>query len=286
MKIKNCKLKITFFGGSKYVIPILEKLKKNFDIELVVTTEKEKGAVLNFCVSQDIPCLSVSSLSDKKIKDKILNTKSELAIVADFRCIIPKEILNHFKLGILNIHPSLLPKYRGSTPVQTAILSGDKSTGVSLIKLDDQLDHGDILSQVEETIKDNDTSQSLYERLFEMGSVLLDQNIKQYIKGELKLSKQDHKKASFTKISRKNDGYFDPNNPPSYKKLSLMIRAYYPWPGTWTHFCLSSNGQAKVVKFLPEKKVQVEGKKPVSYIDFINGYPKEGENLLKKLNLI
>jgi methionyl-tRNA formyltransferase len=273
----NSFMKIVFFGSSAYVVPVIDKLKDNFEIELAVTTEKEDGTVPKFCVEHKLPYLSVSSLSDPKFNSELLNLNSELAVLADFGLIIPEAILNKFKYGILNIHPSLLPKYRGPAPVQGAILNNEKETGVSIIKLDDKVDHGPILTQTKEEIRSDDTTQSLYERSFEIGSELLYQNIKQYIKGLLKLTEQDHKKATFTKILTRNDGYFDFNNPPSPEKLDLMTRAYFPWPGAWTRW----NG--KILKFLPGKKLQVEGKNPVGYKDFVNGYPNLDKRLLSLL---
>ena len=274
-------MKIVFFGSSGYVLPVIEKLKKDFEIELVVTTEKEDGAVTKYSIEHEIPYVSVSSLSDQDTRYKILNTKSELAVLADFGLIIPETILHKFKYGILNIHPSLLPKYRGSTPVQSAILNNEKETGVSIIKLDDRVDHGPILAQTKEEIRSNDTAQSLYDRLFEIGSDFLYQNIKQYIKGKLKLIEQNNEKATFTKILTRNDGYFELDNPPSLEKLDLMTRAYYPWPSAWTRSMI--NGKSSIIKFLPQKKLQVEGKKPVSYKDFINGYPNLDKRLLALL---
>ncbi len=275
-------MKIVFFGSSGYVIPVIGKLKKNFEIELVVTTEKKlEDPVISYCKKNQLPYLSTENLSDQDTKYKILNTKSELAVLADFGLILPNDILNSFELGILNIHPSLLPKYRGPTPVQSAILNNEKETGVSIIKLDDKVDHGGIFTQAKEEIMFSDTAQSLYERLFEIGSDLLYQNIKQYIKGNLKLNVQSDEKATFTKLLTKNDGYFNLNNAPSLEKLDLMIRAYFPWPSTWTRSMI--NGKSSIIKFLPEKKLQAEGKKPVSYKDFINGYPNLDKQLLALL---
>lgn len=278
-------MKIVFFGSSSYVLPVIEKLKKDFEIELVITTEKKlEDPIIAYCKKNQLPYLSVSSF-DNELKSYILNLKSDIAVLADFGLIIPETILNKFKYGILNIHPSLLPKYRGPTPVQTAVLNNEKETGVSIIKLDDKVDHGPILVQVKEEIKNNDTAQSLYGRLFEIGSDLLYQNIKQYIKGELKLIEQNDEKATFTKLLIKNSGYFELNNPPSLEKLDLMIRAYFPWPSAWTRSMINARpergrrGKSSIIKFLPQKKLQAEGKKPVSYKDFINGYP----NLDKKL---
>ncbi len=274
-------MKIVFFGSSAYAVPVIEELKKDFVIELVVTTEKENGAVPKFCVEHKLSYVSISSF-DKNHKSLILNLKSDIAVLADFGLIIPETILNKFKYGILNIHPSLLPKYRGPTPVQTAILNNEKETGVSVIKLDEKVDHGDILAQAKEEVRNDDTAQSLYKRLFEIGSDLLYQNIKQYIKGELKLTGQNHQEATFTKMLAKNDGYFDLDTPPSPEKLDLMTRAYYPWPGAWIKAMI--NHKSSMIKFLPQKKLQVEGKKPVSYKDFINGYPNLDKKLLSLLN--
>lgn len=275
-------MKIVFFGSSSYVLPVIEKLKKDFKIELVVTTEKElKDPIITFCKKNQLPYLSVSNLSNPNHKSYILNLKSDIAVLADFGLILPNEVLNKFTKGILNIHPSLLPKYRGPTPVQSAILNNEKETGVSIIKLDDKVDHGPILVQTKEEIKSKDTTQSLYKRLFQIGSDLLYQNIKQYINNELKLIEQNDEKATFTKLLIKNDGYFNLNNPSSLEKLDLMIRAYFPWPSTWTRSMI--NGKSSIIKFLPEKKLQVEGKKPVNYKDFINGYPNLDKNLLNLL---
>jgi methionyl-tRNA formyltransferase len=272
-------MKVVFFGSSNYVLPVIEKLKKNFEIELVITTEKElKDPIIAYCKKNQLSYLSTNNLLDQDTKYKILNTKSELAVLADFGLILPNEVLNKFVKGILNIHPSLLPKYRGPTPVQSALLNNEKETGVSIIKLDSKIDHGPILAQVKEEIEGNDTAQSLYERLFQIGSDLLYQNIKQYINNKLKLIKQNDEKATFTKLLIKNDGFFNLNNPPSLEELDLIIRAYFPWPSAWTRSMI--NGKSLTIKFLPEKKLQVEGKKPVSYKDFINGYPNLDKSLL------
>ena len=255
-----------FFGSSGYILPVVERLSKDFEIELVITTEKENGLIPKFCNEESLTYVSVQSLSDQETKDKILNTQSQLAVLADFGLIIPNAILQKFKYGILNIHPSLLPKYRGASPVQAAILNNEKETGISIIKLDNKTDHGPLLTQVKEKIRTTDTAQSLYERLFAIGTILLNQNIQQYIKGQLKLTEQNHENATFTKLLSKMDGYFNLSNPPSMKTLDLMIRAYYPWPGAWTKTMI--NGKPSIIKFLPRQKLQVEGKKPVSFRDF------------------
>lgn len=278
-------MKIVFFGASNFVLPVIEVLQKNFKLELVITTEKlESDPVIKYCTENKIPYSSTSS--KEELKSLIINHQSlGLGVVADFGVIIPKEILNLFTYGVLNIHPSLLPKYRGSTPIQTALVNGDKTTGVTIIKLDEHMDHGQILLQQTESINPNDTAQSLYRILFQKAALILKDLIPKFINNEIELRKQDHAKATFTKALTRNDGFINVASFPNKETLENKIKAYYPWPGVWTRLRLSSGGQAKIVKFLPNKKIQVEGKKEMSYKDFLNGYPN-GEKLLRAINLI
>jgi methionyl-tRNA formyltransferase len=203
-------------------------------------------------------------------------------VLASFGIIIPKEVLEMFSLGIINVHPSLLPQYRGPTPGQTAILNGDKVTGVSIMKLDEEIDHGPILVQEKTEIEPPDTSASLYKRLFEQGAKILGEALPKYITGKLKLKDQDHSKATFTDHLIRDSGFVDINKPPSKETLKRMIRAFYPWPGVWVKTKL--NGQEKIIKLLPEGKIKVEGKNVMSLRDFANGYP-EGGLVLEKLSL-
>ena len=284
------KQKIVFFGSSRYVIPIIEVLKKNFDLSLVITTEQNpSNPIPHFCNKNKIKYISVTSLNNSIVNDQLSMVNCQLAILADFGLIIPKRVLKIFQKGIINIHPSLLPKYRGPTPVQNAILNGENMTGISIIKLDDKVDHGPILAQKEEKILEDDTADTLYARLFEIGADLIYQNIKHYIKGYLKPRQQIHSKATFTKLLQKNDGLINLDNPPSPIKIARMIRAYHPWPGVWTKLQIVAGSTRggdvqKIIKFLPEQKIQVEGKNPVSYKDFTNGYSK-GKDILEKLKL-
>jgi methionyl-tRNA formyltransferase len=253
-------------------------LRKNFDLALVVTTEKSDDAVPSFCKQNNIQFLFVTTLKDLNTQYLILNTKAPIAVVAYFGLIIPEAILNAFPEGIINLHPSLLPKYRGPTPVQSAIASGDKITGISIMKVDSGIDHGPILGQEKEEILDADTADSLYKRLFAKGASLLLKTIGLYLTRGLEPLAQNHSKATFTKPLTRQDGYVDISSPSlRIENLKLKIRAYFPWPGVW--FKMKLNGSEKIIKLLPENKIQVEGKKPMSYKDFLNGYPGAKEIL-------
>ncbi len=304
--IINNKFSAVFFGTGAYVLPVLEVLSKDFEVPLVVTTEKsDSEPVSAFCKKNKIECLPVSSLSDKIINNKLSAINSPVGVLANFGLIIPQEVLDIFPKGIINIHPSLLPKYRGSTPAQTAILNGDAKTGVSIIKLDEQVDHGPILAQKEEPILVQDTAETLYTRLFKIGADLLDKSLRIYLSGDLQPVEQKHADATFTKTLTRDSGFIDLNGKWSIVnlprrplrreaskaggQLSRMIRAYSPWPGVWFKYCHSERSEEsqldnKIIKLLPENKIQVEGKNPMTYKDFTNGYP-EGKEILNKLQL-
>jgi len=194
--------------------------------------------------------------------------------VADFGVIIPQNILDYFPMGIINVHPSLLPKYRGPTPVQTAILNGDKTTGISIILIDKLMDHGPIFTQKEELIEATDTSKSLYERLFKYGAEILLYVLQKYESRSIAPKSQDDSKATVTKFLSREDGFFDYKTNTDLAYFHNLIRAYYPWPGAWSKAILNTGQEEKIIKFLPEQKVQVEGGKEMLVKDLLNGYPK------------
>ena len=279
-------MKIIFFGGSAYVIPILEYLRTAFDVALVVTTEKDphKDAIPQYCEHKALSYITVISLKKENVTRFIQAINAPVAVLAHFGLIVPKDVIEIFPKGIVNIHPSLLPEYRGPTPGQTAILDGKEKTGVSIMLLDMQVDHGPVLTYKEEFLSPADTSVSFYERAFKDGARMLEQVLPAYVAGEIKPQEQDHAKATFTKILTRESGFIDDNPPPDKTTLDRMIRAFHPWPGAWTKYTKENSPlTGKVIKFLPDTHfsktgnrylIQVEGKKPMSVKDFLNGYPQ------------
>ena len=265
-------MNIVFFGSSPYVLPILDLLRTHFDLSLVVTTEKfPTEAVPLYCKKHAIPYISVDQF-DKTLLETIKKQHAEVAVLAYFGIILPNDILTLFPRGIINIHPSLLPNYRGPTPVQTTILHGDSETGVTIIRLDNQVDHGPIFIQEKETVFPSDNTDSLHIRLFEKGAKLLEKTLDAYLKGTVKPREQMHTKATFTNHLTRQSGYIDSTNPPAREQLIRMIKAYYPWPGVWTKIML--NGKQVRMKLLPQQKLQLQDKRPMSYKDFYNGHPE------------
>lgn len=273
-------MKIVFFG-SRHVHDVVSDLNDNFDLELVVTTD---AGMVKYCKSEGLPFAQVLNFDDKLIT-AIKELDADLGVVADFGLIIPKAIMESFPHGIINVHPSLLPSYRGPTPVQTALLNGDKITGISIIKIDEELDHGPIIYQEEYEVKPDDFTEKLLQKLFKRSGEILPDLITEFVDGKIDLEEQNDKKATYTKSLKKEDGYIDINNPPEKRKLERMINALSPWPGVWTRFRLSSSGQAKIIKLHPQGIIHVEGKKPMTYKDFMNGY-ENGKTFLQMLSLI
>jgi len=145
---------------------------------------------------------------------------------------IPKSILDIPKKKSLNLHPSLLPKYRGASPIQTAILNGEKTTGITIMKIDEKMDHGPIIAQQETDIKPDDTYESLESRLSEEITKLLIEILPRYFKNKIKPKIQDEDNATYTKILTRDDGRIDLKE--NVQKIERKVRAFYPWPGTWT----------------------------------------------------
>src|SRR5690606_22428733 len=169
------------------------------------------------------------------------------------------------RFGAINIHASLLPKYRGASPISASILEGNAVTGISYIVMNNKMDEGDIIFQSELPIDPTETSGSLAIKLSHSASNDINNVVYKYISGELVASPQDESKATYCSVLSKEDGKIDFEQLP--QNLDRMVRAYHPWPGVWGMY----NG--KRVKLLPGTQVQMEGKKATSLANFKNGYP-------------
>ncbi len=280
MKIENLKLKIIFFGNTNHSVIVAKALFKHFGLLAVVTIPSKAvgrnnimtpSPVKEFASKRNIPCITSDKL-DTKIVAEIALYKPDFLVVADYGLFLPNNLLALPKYEALNVHHSLLPKYRGPSPAPTAILNGEKVSGVSIIKMSDEVDAGDIVAQKEYPLRPDETTDSLLTKLNTLGGEIIIPVINNYIAGKVKSYPQDNAKATQTKHMHKEDGFVDFSDPPSPEMLDRMIRAYSPWPGVWTRQII--HGKSSIIKFLPEGRIQVEGKKPMSYKDFANGYPK------------
>ena len=245
-------VKIIVFGTSEFAVPALKKLAADSNYEITaVITQPDKPAGRKLELSPSPVKLATEKLGLKVLqpphltspargeeKDGVLpplngegKGGANLFIVASYGKIIPEAILDLPKYGTLNIHPSLLPKYRGPAPTQAAILNGDTETGVTIMKLDEEMDHGALLGSTKFKIT-NPKFQDLHDKLAEMGAELLIKILPDYISGKLTPKEQDHEKATFTKIIEKDDARIDWNKPA--EEIDRQIRAYQVWPVAWT----------------------------------------------------
>ncbi len=225
------------------------------------------SAVAKVAQKYSIPVLKPDSLDKQFVKNNLNLLTADLFLVASYGKIVPKIVLNIPKFGCLNWHPSLLPKYRGASPIQSAILNGDLQTGVTIMLMDEKMDHGPILAVKKISLNPSDTFESLVKKASYQSIDLLINTVAEFVRGQIQPKPQKTDLATYCKLIKKEDGYFDINNPPDPKRLDRMIRAYYPWPNAWTRW------KDKMVKLLPEKMIQIEGKKPIQLADFQNGYP-------------
>ena len=178
----------------------------------------------------DIPIEQPEKIENLKLK--IENLKPDLIVATAYGQIISKEILEIPQEGSLGVHPSLLPKYRGPTPIQAAILNGDKETGVTIILMDEKMDHGPILAQRKLEIVKDETASTLHDKLAELGENLLIETISKWLRGLLKPWPQDETKAIYTKILTREDGRIIWKK--TAKELEREIRAFSGWPGSFT----------------------------------------------------
>jgi methionyl-tRNA formyltransferase len=209
-------MKIVFLGTPDYVLPVLTSLHREFSIRgvspiVAVLTQKPmpigRKQILSYSPvdkwahSKGIPVFySANELIENSVK-------ADLGVLAAYGEIIPQKVIDIFPKGILNIHPSLLPKYRGASPIQAAIAANEKETGVTIIKIDSELDHGPIVAQFKEEISDTDTLGTLRERLFSRASEVLNALIEPYLAEKINLREQAHKEATYTTLVQKRHGF-------------------------------------------------------------------------------
>ena len=308
-------MKFVFFGTPDYVLPVLESLIKKFKNKdrsspiLAVVTQPPKpvgrkqikmySPVDNWAHTKRIPIFY-------EPEDLLANHPNdfELGIIADYGRIISKPVIDAFPRGILNIHFSSLPAFRGASPVQAAIVSGLSEIGISIFKIDEGLDHGPIVSQFREDISPQETYGALKRRLFPVSAEVLCELLPSYISGKIKLKPQDHSNATYTQLITKKDGFIPPKYidgaikgeacakekwqfafikdfslSPTPDNLYNFIRAMDPWPSAWTNIKIGKfSKRLKILKAhtdgskLVLELVQLEGKNPVAWEQFNQAY--------------
>ena len=272
-----------FFGTDDFSIEVLNTLlEKGFKPHSCITQPdrpKGRNLVLTapeiklFCHKNNILVLQPEILNLDTIP------VADYFVVASYGRIIPKEIVELPRLGTLNIHPSLLPKQRGASPIEAVILNNEKETGVTIMLMDEKMDHGPIIKQKKVSFETWPNKMAIRKQMAKIGGEMLVEIIPKMISGEMKTIKQNHDEATFTKMLKKADGKINLEDDP--EKNYLKYIALNPWPGTF--FFIKKDGRDMRVKIKEAvlennefliKKVIPEGKSEMTFKSFENGYLK------------
>jgi methionyl-tRNA formyltransferase len=309
-------MKLVFCGTPLFAVPSLERLvAAGFEVQLVVTQpDRPQGRGMELTappVKQSAIKLGLPVMQPEKIKRneefqaQLTALRPDAIIVVGYGRIIPPWMLNLPPHGNLNVHASLLPKYRGAAPVQWAIAQGETVTGVTTMLLNEGLDTGDILLQKEMAVRPEDTSVTLWPRLAELGADLIVETLRGLEQKEITPIPQDHLQASLAPILKKEDGQIDFSR--TATDIHNRLRGFQPWPGAYAQFrgknlkFISTRLEAALSNLDPGElrigderlfvgcgaqtvlellQVQPEGKKIMTAREFINGYhPAAGERL-------
>ncbi|MFA5124221.1 MAG: methionyl-tRNA formyltransferase [Patescibacteria group bacterium] len=311
-------LKIIFVGTPEFAVPYLRGLLADADFEVIgVITQPDRpsGRKQEF-TSPPVKFLAVEKKlniwqperlrGNQELLEEIKKIDFDYLVVTAYGLIIPAEFLALAKSGNINVHPSLLPKYRGASPIQSAILNGETETGVTIMLMDEKMDHGAILTQKSIILTGEETNESLHFQLAELGVPLLVETIKDFTAGKIKPQKQDHEMATFCTTIDKEQAQIDWNK--TAEEIKRKIYAFYPWPVAWTTLGglrlkifppvaiianvmgSSEPGQIKVdgglavccgERWLELKQLQLAGKKAMSASDFVRGYAGLAGQVLK-----
>lgn len=267
-------MKTVFLGTDWESLETLKILHKDdfFEVVCVITTpdkpvgrkqEITPSKVKTYALENKIPVVHTENSKEKYLM-VLEKYDPEIVVCKAFGEIVPEEFLNYPKYGAINIHFSILPKYRGAVPIQKAILDGEKETGITIMKMVAGLDEGDILKIEKEDIYDTDTNISLRKRLIEKSKEVLIPTLKKWVKGEIKPQPQDPENATYCwqrDISKKNAEILWDQYAPDY--IERMVRALIPWPIAWTKLPndLPQNIAGKRLKIFKAELVEIASEK-------------------------
>ena len=291
-------IRIIFMGTPKFGVPILKALIDNYHLVGVITQPDKSfniSPIKKLALEFNLPLFQPEDITKEEGLIKDLNP--DLIITCAYGQFISKNILDYPKFGCLNVHASLLPKLRGGAPIHRAIINGYHKTGVTIMKTILKMDAGDIISQIETEIKEDDTVGTLHDRLSLLGRDLLIKTLPKIIKGEVKYLKQDHSLATYAPILTKNDEKIDFNK--NKREIINLIRGLNPYPGAYALLDnkvykiwkarMGENGfmnylNGEIIKIYDDglgvkvgngeiiiEEIQVEGKKRLAVKDFLNG---------------
>ncbi len=290
-------INIIFFGTSSFALPVLEQLLLDGYAILAIFTGG--GQIEIEAQKHGIKVFKPASLKkDDDILEQFKMLNPDLCIVAAYGKIIPSSYMSIPRYGFVNVHPSVLPKYRGPSPVQTAILNGETETGASVMILDQEVDHGPILASIKYKIPKTKYNEEIAKEIFELGGKLLIEILPKYLKKELEPVEQNHDQATYSRKFQRQDGKINWRR--TAEEIYNQVRALNPEPGTWTtwkskilNIKTANPTTSQVVGLKPGivsivdseiavatktcylilKQIQLEGGKEMDAQSFLNGHP-------------
>ena len=301
-------MNLLFFGTPDFAVPTLEKLiAEKFAIGLVVTNPDEPRGrgyevkappVKETALRAGLQVYQPEKLKEPATVEFLSRFRPDAMVVVAYGHILPKWLIDLPRLGCINLHASLLPKYRGAAPIQWSLIRGEAVTGVTTMRIDVGLDTGDTFLKREVAIQDGDTAETLSERLSVIGADLMVETLRRLDQGELKAKPQDHALATLAPILKKEDGRIDWNLPAM--AIWNRIRGLRPWPGAYTSFrgknlhvwaaarpddqatspdtpgtLVADRGRLRIAcggeTILEPTELQLEGRKRMPVRDFLNG---------------
>lgn len=230
-------LKVIFMGTPEFSLPVLEGLNSKYNVVMVVCQPDKPSnrgvvqysPVKDFAIKNNIKVFQPVNVKNEY--HEILSEKPDLIVTCAYGQIIPKEILDYPKYGCINVHASLLPKLRGGAPIHRAIIEGHKETGITIMKMKEKMDAGDIISQVKTEILDDDTVGTLHDKLSVLARDLLLSTIPNIIRGNINLVRQNEEEATFAWNIKREDEKIDFSK--TTREIYNQIRGLNPWPGAY-----------------------------------------------------
>ena len=301
-------LRAVFMGTPRFAVPALDALAANPAVDLAAVytppdrrqgrgRTMEPSPVKARARQLEVPVCQPTTLRNGDAVAELARLGPEIIVVVAYGRLLPAEVLELPRFGCLNLHPSLLPRHRGPSPVPGAILSGDDATGITLMLLDEGMDTGPVIAQRSRELRPEDNAESLTEELFREGALLLNETLPGWVSGSMEARPQDEASATYTSKMERSDGMADWNQPAEL--LWRRQRAYKPWPGLYTEWdrkgikllevsplsgasvepglvVLTDDDRLAVGTgdgLLVVSRLQLAGKQTADATDFIHGYP-------------
>lgn len=308
-------MNIIFMGSAAFAVPSLDAIHNSGHKIVLVVAQPDKPAgrgrrltsppVANEAKQLGLPLYQPKSVRAAKVIEKLGSYKPDMIVIVAYGKILPKEILEMPKFGCVNLHGSLLPKYRGAAPINWAIVNGETESGVTTMFINEEMDAGDILLKKSVQIGDEDTAITLYDKLAQLGAKLITETISKIEKRTIKPERQNHSQATFAPILKKEDGLIDWGR--NAKSIHNLVRGMQPWPYAYTHLdgkllrilktfvtdeestdtpgtIHLKSSQITVStgdKMISIEELQLEGKRHMETKDFLNGYEVKSGTVLR-----